>query len=424
MTEQVIIPDRAASYKPLRGGGAAAAAKHLHSASMEGGFNHVLQRQAAALAPGAEPQPAPAEDAPAEAGTDLPSAPPAESEMRPLHIHATVEALLAALPANGPPSSGGQEPLRAKDGDGTHDLPPWQGAAASLWRNADPMPGKPPEAPDPVAKSPASLAPVEDDPAAALIAASSEKPLVEKRAGPVSATVTGGSRERELPAQGETEDRKEETDAKDNPPRKEAASAGLRAGQEKMPAEQPAVNLIAAAAQPDRTAAAPARRILDQLAAPVMSAAQEITGREDAAPLRQLKIALRPDDLGTVNVMLRLRGDVLSVVIEASVPETAELLRKDQGVLDSLLKPLTGEGAIVDITILPPQADAAATPFEDSASGNQPQDFAGSRQGGALAERERSPTGKEERASQEGERTPAHETRPAAQRRLPGTLLL
>ena len=55
-------------------------------------------------------------------------------------------------------------------------------------------------------------------------------------------------------------------------------------------------------------------------------------------PLRVLKIQLRPDDLGTVTVELRLMNGQLETHLRASKPETAALLHRDAAILTDLLK--------------------------------------------------------------------------------------
>ena len=55
-------------------------------------------------------------------------------------------------------------------------------------------------------------------------------------------------------------------------------------------------------------------------------------------PMRVLRIQLRPDDLGTVTVELRLANGQLETHLRASQPETAALLHRDAAILTDLLK--------------------------------------------------------------------------------------
>ncbi len=56
------------------------------------------------------------------------------------------------------------------------------------------------------------------------------------------------------------------------------------------------------------------------------------------APLRVLHIQLQPVELGTVNVSLSLKADVLELHLEAMRADTADLLRRDREVLSDLLR--------------------------------------------------------------------------------------
>lgn len=55
-------------------------------------------------------------------------------------------------------------------------------------------------------------------------------------------------------------------------------------------------------------------------------------------PLRVLRIQLKPEDLGTVTVELRLTNGQLETHLRASQPETAALLHRDAAILGDLLK--------------------------------------------------------------------------------------
>ncbi|MCJ2087179.1 flagellar hook-length control protein FliK [Methylobacterium sp. E-005] len=55
-------------------------------------------------------------------------------------------------------------------------------------------------------------------------------------------------------------------------------------------------------------------------------------------PLRVLRIQLKPEDLGTVTVELRLTNGQLETHLRASQPDTAALLHRDAAILTDLLK--------------------------------------------------------------------------------------
>lgn len=57
-----------------------------------------------------------------------------------------------------------------------------------------------------------------------------------------------------------------------------------------------------------------------------------------AGPVRVLEIQLHPDDLGTVNVRLRLTPQGLEVRLRASNPDTARMLEQDRAALGEILR--------------------------------------------------------------------------------------
>jgi hypothetical protein len=93
-------------------------------------------------------------------------------------------------------------------------------------------------------------------------------------------------------------------------------------------------------------------------------------GRE---PLRLLKVALDPPELGRVNVRLRLTGRALEVTVTAERPETASLLDRDRHVLTKILH-ASGYNA-EDITVQTQsamlQATAPTLRMADAQTGNQ-----------------------------------------------------
>jgi len=63
-------------------------------------------------------------------------------------------------------------------------------------------------------------------------------------------------------------------------------------------------------------------------------------------PLRTLRILLRPEELGTVTVELRLANGQLETHLRASRPETAALLHRDSAILTDLLKQAHYQAAV------------------------------------------------------------------------------
>ena len=103
-------------------------------------------------------------------------------------------------------------------------------------------------------------------------------------------------------------------------------------------------------------------------------------------PLRILTIQLRPDDLGTVIVRMRLRGDQLEMSLHASREETAALLRSDAAALDGLLRSAGYQPDLVTIGSgridVPASGDAARAGAGTSFAGQNGQR---SDPGGAMA---------------------------------------
>lgn len=81
-----------------------------------------------------------------------------------------------------------------------------------------------------------------------------------------------------------------------------------------------------------------------------VASANSATAQSLAGPVRLLQIQLKPDDLGTVNVRMRLSGNGLEIQLRASNPETARMLERDR---DALANLLTASGIAADsITIV------------------------------------------------------------------------
>ncbi|MEE7489164.1 flagellar hook-length control protein FliK [Methylobacterium oryzae] len=93
----------------------------------------------------------------------------------------------------------------------------------------------------------------------------------------------------------------------------------------------PALPTIAAAIKDGIERAAAAEPELRVSADPAIPTAPD-------GPLRVLKIQLRPEDLGTVTVELRLTNGQLETHLRASRPETAAMLQRDSAILTDLLK--------------------------------------------------------------------------------------
>lgn len=60
--------------------------------------------------------------------------------------------------------------------------------------------------------------------------------------------------------------------------------------------------------------------------------------RPDAPAVKMLEIQLQPMELGTVKVTMKLSGDTVQVVMTASNPDTAELLKQDRQLLDQMMR--------------------------------------------------------------------------------------
>ncbi|MCJ2069841.1 flagellar hook-length control protein FliK [Methylobacterium sp. J-030] len=93
-------------------------------------------------------------------------------------------------------------------------------------------------------------------------------------------------------------------------------------------------------------------------------------------PLRVLRIQLKPEDLGTVTVELRLTNGQLETHLRASQPETAALLHRDAAVLTDLLKQANYRA---EVTVGPARPSDTGGFSGGSASQGQP----GSSDGGA-----------------------------------------
>lgn len=117
-------------------------------------------------------------------------------------------------------------------------------------------------------------------------------------------------------------------------------------------------------------------------------------------PLRVLRIQLRPEDLGTVTVELRLANGQLETHLRASRPETAALLHRDAAILTDLLKQAHHQA---EVTV------GQARPSEGGFSGGSPAQGQPSSDGGARpgqgGERQRQAAQHQAAGRRDGERT-------------------
>ncbi len=110
--------------------------------------------------------------------------------------------------------------------------------------------------------------------------------------------------------------------------------------------EAPVTGVAAIGGSSQPAAPAPALATLRQIGAAIaaeagtMGATASVAGPTAnliAGPVRLLDIQLSPDDLGTVNVRMRLSNNGLEIRLRASNPETAKMLERDQSALLDLL---------------------------------------------------------------------------------------
>ncbi|MFE1600196.1 flagellar hook-length control protein FliK [Methylobacterium sp. ID0610] len=147
---------------------------------------------------------------------------------------------------------------------------------------------------------------------------------------------------------------------------------------------------------------------LPHLAQAIASQAAQPASAPAQGPLRILTLQLKPADLGSVQVVMRLRGEELEMNLKTSQAETAELLRKDAGMLSDLLRNAGYKPDI--ITIQAGNADAGrsgGSPFGQSAGGGFSAPGGGQAQGGATPDqpgRRQSEPGADQRTASRGDR--------------------
>ncbi|WP_417669111.1 flagellar hook-length control protein FliK [Roseibium sp.] len=103
--------------------------------------------------------------------------------------------------------------------------------------------------------------------------------------------------------------------------------------------------------------------------------------------LKTLEIQLTPIELGSVKVSLRLIGENVEVIVKASNPQTAELLKQDRQLLDQMLrstgyKPdaITIQSAADDRPVSTPSAGQQTAQDQGAASGQGGAGFGGTAQ--------------------------------------------
>lgn len=114
------------------------------------------------------------------------------------------------------------------------------------------------------------------------------------------------------------------------------------------------------------------------------AAAAAFRVRPDAPAVKVLEIQLQPMELGSVKVTMKLTGDAVDVVLTASNPDTAELLKQDRQLLDQMMR-ATGHKAD-SITIQAAGDDRPAFQVTGAQPGQGAQGQAGGDGRGAMAQ--------------------------------------
>lgn len=118
-------------------------------------------------------------------------------------------------------------------------------------------------------------------------------------------------------------------------------------------------------------------------------------------PLRVLRIQLRPEELGTVTVELRLANGQLETHLRASRPETAAILHKDAAILTDLLKQAHYRAEVIVGQTRPAEAGSSAG---GSPSQGQPSFTDGGARPGQGGDRQRQAAQRPAAIGREGER--------------------
>jgi hypothetical protein len=151
---------------------------------------------------------------------------------------------------------------------------------------------------------------------------------------------------------------------------------------------------VAATAASVAVASVPVEAVLDELAVQARSLALSTAANAQgstAAPVRdtavkEIELALQPDELGSVNVTIRLSGGALSIVIEAvNASAVKELDSKKQAIADRL----TSDGqAVASVLVRQATAPNGGAILSAGVSGGQDSSVGGgglgAGQGGSL----------------------------------------
>lgn len=129
------------------------------------------------------------------------------------------------------------------------------------------------------------------------------------------------------------------------------------------------------------------------------SAAAAFRIRPDAPAVKVLEIQLQPMELGSVKVTMKLTGDAVDVVLTASNPDTAELLKQDRQLLDQMMR-ATGHKAD-SITIQAAGDDRPAFQVTGAQPGQGAQGQTGGDGRGAMAQGQFGQAGGGERGAQQ-----------------------
>ncbi|MBE7248646.1 MAG: flagellar hook-length control protein FliK [Actinomycetospora chiangmaiensis] len=181
--------------------------------------------------------------------------------------------------------------------------------------------------------------------------------------------------------------------------RRESEGLGARAPQD------PAGAIPALPTGSLTTIAAAIKDEIDRVGEPApTSRAQADPGSKAApdGPLRLLRIQLRPEELGTVMVELRLANGQLETHLRASRPETAALLHRDAAILTDLLKQAHYRAEVTVGQARP--SDGGGFSGGSPAQGQQPSSEGGARPGQG-GERQRQAAQQQTAGRRDGERT-------------------
>ncbi|ADZ72297.1 flagellar hook-length control protein FliK [Polymorphum gilvum] len=353
------------------------------------GFTELLRKMA-----GAPASTQPAETASAEPGTvggSFPALPAGQAQ------DATLAGLLPGGAATGLAGAGNHAPAAGTPPSAVDD------AARELQVSADTLP----------APAPASAPPVEAGLAAA--ASATARPMQTNGTAPAPVQNPAGGQSaalaRVLIASDGTTSGSGGVDLSgvdDDGLFARFASAGepvsTRAGAEEGEASgRPKVDIGQIRVLREETHFAPSMRLspVQQIGGAISTALSEtrpgnpaatFTARPDGPTVKVLQIQLQPMELGSVKVTMKMVGDAVEVVLQASNPDTVEVLHRDRHLLDQMLR-ATGHKPDA-ITI---QAASDDRPMFQVTS-------TGSAQGGAMAEGDGPGAGPQLRGEGQGDR--------------------